>query len=97
MQEPDYGVDMDWEVAPDVDKPWRKMVAQSKTAEYKRFLEVKKRVSGMVVDMVDSTESVSVISSVMEAVIETSCVEGMTRSVWREMECNADLKPGSPK
>ena len=97
MQEPDYGVDMDWEVAPDVEKPWRKMVAQSKTAEYKRVLEVKKMVSRLVVDMVDSIESVSVINSIMEAVIKTSCVEGMTRSVWREMECNADLKPGSPK
>ena len=92
VQEPDNGVDMDWEVAPDVDKPWRKMVAQSKTAEYRRLLEVKRMVSGMVVDMVDGIESVSVINSIMETVIESSCVEGMTRSVWREMECNAELK-----
>ena len=49
-------------------------------------------VSGMVVDMVDGIESVSVINSIMETVIESSCVEGMTRSVWREMECNAELK-----
>jgi hypothetical protein len=35
VQEPDNGVeaDMDWEVAPDVDRPWRRMIAQSKTAE----------------------------------------------------------------
>jgi hypothetical protein len=41
VQEPDNGDDMDWEVAPDVDKPWRLLVAQSKTAEYCRVLEVR--------------------------------------------------------
>ena len=92
VQESEDEVDMDWEVAPDVDKPWRKMVAQSKTAEYRRLLEVKRMVSGMIEDVVDSIESVSVINSIMETVIETSYVEGMTRRVWREMECNAGLK-----
>jgi hypothetical protein len=87
VQEPVNGVDMDWEVAPDVDKPWRLLVAQIKTAEYRRVLEVKKMVYGWVsdmvdmVDMVDSIESVSVIGNILEAVIETSCMEGITRSV----------------
>jgi hypothetical protein len=46
----------------------------------------------MIEDVVDSIESVSVINSIMETVIEMSYVEGMTRRVWREMECNAGLK-----
>ena len=94
VQEPDNGVeaDMDWEVAPDVDRPWRRMIAQSKTAEYRRLLEVKQMVSGMVISMVDSIESVSVVNNILEAVIDTSYVEGMTMCVWRKLDCNAELK-----
>jgi hypothetical protein len=46
----------------------------------------------LVFDMVDSIESVSGISNILEAVIETSMI-----SVWREMEGNADIKTNIKK
>ena len=63
---------MDWEVALDVDRTWRRMVAKSRTDEYRRLLEVKKMVSEMVINVVDSIEAVSVVNNIMEAVIGTS-------------------------
>ena len=49
-------------------------------------------VSGMIEDMVDSIESVSLVNNILEAVIDSSYVEGMTMCVWRKLDCNAELK-----
>ena len=75
-----------------MDMTWRKMVATSRTDEYRRLLKVKKMVSGLVIHVVDSIESVSGVNNIMDAVIGTSYVEGVVMSVWRQMECNADIK-----
>ena len=69
-------LDMDLEVAPDVDRAWRKMLAKSKTDEYRRLQGFKKMVSELVTDMVNSSEAESVGNNIMEAILYTSYVEG---------------------
>ena len=83
---------MDWDVAQDVNRNWRRMVAKSRTEEYHRLLEVKRMVSEMVTDVVDSIEAVSVASDIIESIIGTSYVEREVLAVWRRMESNAVIQ-----
>ena len=60
VQAPELAVEqeIEWEVAPDVDRNWRRMVAKSKAEECHRLMHgVKKMVSEIVMDMADRVEA----------------------------------------
>ena len=88
---------MDWDVAQDVNRNWRRMVGKSRTEDCRRLLEVKRMGSEMVTDVVDSIEAVSVASDIVESIIGTSYVEGEVLAVWRRMESNAAIKSSIKK
>ena len=67
-QVPEQAVEqeMEWEVAPDMDKNWRRMMAKSKKEEYQRVHGVKMMVSDIVTDIANRVEAVAVVGNILE-------------------------------
>ena len=79
-------------MTPDVDRPWRIMLAKSKKDEYHRLQKVKVMVTEMVMDMVNGCEPASVVAGIIESILYNSYVEGEANVVWSRMEANNDIK-----
>ena len=88
----DTELGMEWEVTPDVDRPWRIILAKSKKDEYHRLQRVKVMVTEMVMDMVNGCEPASVVAGIIESILYNSYVEGEANVVWSRMEANNDIK-----